>query len=151
MIKISREKNIHLFTIIVELVVLNLEYMEKLDSRFLRQSLGVATANNGVFRKGKLQQPSFSKYTWKMAFVLCRFHSATSRTLCEAKDVGYSCDFSKNSPNPRFWYNTYWTLYHHWSRSIESRGGCRGRPGGHVPPLHPGYTKKLLTLYPFNY
>ncbi len=23
-----------------------------------------------------------------------------------------------------------------------SRGGCRGRPGGHVPPLDPGYTKK---------
>ena len=47
-----------------------------------------------------------------MAFVLSRFRSATLRTLCEVKDVGYSCDFLKNSPNPRFWYNAYWTLYH---------------------------------------
>ena len=43
-----------------------------------------------------------------MAFVLSRFRSGTLRTPCEPKDVGYSCDFSKNSPNPRFWYNTYW-------------------------------------------
>ncbi len=33
-----------------------------------------------------------------MAFILSRFRSATLRTLCEAKDVGYSCDFSKNNP-----------------------------------------------------
>ncbi len=49
-----------------------------------------------------------------MAFALSRFRSATSRTLCEGKDVGYSCGFSKNSPNP---------LVQHLldsSRSIES-------------------------------
>ncbi len=50
------------------------------------------------FRKGKLQQPFFSKYTWKMAFVLSRFAAQLQEHLCEAKDVGYSCDFSKNSP-----------------------------------------------------
>ncbi len=67
-----------------------------------------------VFQKGKLQQHLFSKYTWKMAFVLPRIRSGTLRALCEPKDVlvGYSCDLSKNSPNPRFWYNTYRTLYH---------------------------------------
>ncbi len=55
-----------------------------------------------------------------MAFVLSRIRSVTLRTLCEPKDVGYSRDFSKNSQNPRFWYNTYWTLYHVVSGSIES-------------------------------
>ncbi len=60
-----------------------------------RQSLEVATANNGVFRKGKFQQRFFSKYTWKMAFVLSRIRSGTLRTRCEPKDVGNSCDFSK--------------------------------------------------------
>ncbi len=35
----------------------------------------------------------------------------SKETFKEQKDVGYSCDFSKNSPNPRFWYNTYWTLF----------------------------------------
>ena len=34
--------------------------------------------------------------------VLSRIGSGTLRTLCEPKDVGNSCDFSKNSPNPRF-------------------------------------------------
>ena len=83
-----------------------------LELAVLRQSLGVTTLNNSVFRKGKLQQWFLSKYTWKMAFVLSRIRSGNLRTLCEPKDIGYSCDFLKNSPNPTFWYNTYWTLYH---------------------------------------
>ncbi len=83
-----------------------------LELAVLHQSLGVVMANIGVFWKGKFQQRFFSKYTWKMAFLLSRIRSGTLRTLCEPKDVGYSCDFSKNSPNPGFWYNTYWTLYH---------------------------------------
>ncbi len=37
---------------------------------------------------------------------LSPIRSGDLRTLCEPKDLGYSCDFSKNSPNPRFWYNT---------------------------------------------
>ncbi len=59
----------------------------------LCQSLGVTTANNGIFRKGKLQQQFFSKYTWnmwKLVFVLSRIRSGALRTLCELKDVGYS-------------------------------------------------------------
>ncbi len=51
-----------------------------------------------------------------MAFDLSLFRSGTLRTLCESKDVGYSCDFSKNSPNPRF--GT--THIGHIGRSIES-------------------------------
>ncbi len=61
-----------------------------------------------------------------MAFVLSRFCSTTLRTLCEAKDVGYSCDFSKNSSNLRFWYNTY-KLLDSISRSIESPIGLHNR------------------------
>ncbi len=51
-----------------------------------------------------------------MGYVLSRIRSGTLRTLCEPKDVGYSCNFSKSSPNPRI-------LVHHIldsSRSIES-------------------------------
>ncbi len=55
--------------------------------------------NDGVFRKGKLQQPFLSRYTCNIAFVLCYFWSATLRTFCEAKDVGYGCDYSKKSLN----------------------------------------------------
>ncbi len=72
--------------------------------------------NNGVFQRGKLQQRFFSKYTWKMAFVLSCICSGTLRTLDEPQDVGYSCDFSKNSMNPIFYYNTLDSI----SRSIES-------------------------------
>ncbi len=51
-----------------------------------------------------------------MAFVLSRFRSGTLRTLCEPKDVGYSCDLSKLAQSR--------DLVHHIldsiSRSIES-------------------------------
>ncbi len=54
-----------------------LQTQNLLELAVLHQSLWVATANNGVFRKGKLQQRFFSKYTWKMAFVLSRIRSGT--------------------------------------------------------------------------
>ncbi len=34
--------------------------------------------------------------------------------------------------------------------SAAVRGGCRGRPGGHVPPLDPGYTKKNIDPIPLQ-
>ena len=57
-----------------------------LDLAVLRQLLRVATASNGVFRKGKIQQTFFSKYSGKMVFVLSPIRSAASTTLCEPKD-----------------------------------------------------------------
>ncbi len=75
--------------------VCSLQTPNLLELAVLCQSLRVGKANNGVFRKGKLQQRFFSKYTWKMAFVLSRIRSGTLRTLCKPRDVGYSCNFSK--------------------------------------------------------
>ncbi len=36
---------------------------------------------------------------WRLFYLV---FAAVLRTLCEPKDVGYSCDFSKTSSNPRF-------------------------------------------------
>ncbi len=52
------------------------------------------TASSRIFGVYKARFPPKS-YTSRICITL--------RTLCEAKDVGYSYDFLKNSPNPRFW------------------------------------------------
>ncbi len=80
--------------------------------------------DDGVFRKGKIQQMFFSKhgkYTCKMVFALSSIRSGASTTLCEPNDVGFSCDFSKNSPNPGF--RTIHMILDCISRSIESTIG----------------------------
>ncbi len=51
---------------------------------------------------------------WRLFYLV--FAAELLKTLCEPKDVGYRCDFSKNSPNP----NLVQHILDSISRSIES-------------------------------
>ncbi len=61
-----------------------------------------------------------------MTFVSSRIRSGALRTLFEPKDVGYSCEFSKNSPNPILVQHILDSI----SRSIESPTKYWARGGG---------------------